>query len=507
MEDFHKRPWNFNLFLLLLFSISCIFIDIFIEALLCVLCNNSEYLKKYPKPKNDTNDTFKFNMTDEMIPDNGKTKLKQEEIKEKLKDKEGKEDPKIIIDYIKYFANFADAAYYTSDPKLKSVTIKINENNFHNWDVLVKIESKIYSIFDVPNNCLILKNDEFKKLVFAFPGTQTWAQILLQFLGSIAPRYYPSYTNSSNILINRYFGNRASEIIKIINSPEYSEDFKQIFNRIKDKYQIIFTGHSLGGAMAQTFFAFAQGKNYISKENNTAFVITYQQPRVGNYFFSKFVVKNVEVIIRKTNTHDYIKLVPSIFMIFSFYLFIPMIIAIYIFTFFCNGRGSANESKKIGCQFLFIFIYFIFIFRLDLVYVHAGIDYSDDHLKFSTFQKIIIFIVICIIFYSIIKFIKYTMRLPLSYLLILILLSYISQTNFTIVSETRNNAVKPETTIYGNSEQSSESTDEIASKPQENDVSSSGGDFIGNYFNFTEEDLEKGVKEEAYFKDFHNELS
>ena len=66
-------------------------------------------------------------------------------------------------------------------------------------------------------------------------------------------------------------------------------------------YQIIFVGHSLGGAMAtlSSFYCFDQ--NIIKAE---PVLLTFGQPRVGNELFAKYFTKKVKQIYRFARSKD-----------------------------------------------------------------------------------------------------------------------------------------------------------------------------------------------------------
>ena len=111
----------------------------------------------------------------------------------------------------------------------------------------------------------MVKDTKNKKLIVSFPGTTSLLQLLEEVLGSSFKNFHKNI--NENILISRYFGERISEILNYIFSPEITE-------LLKDNYQIISTGHSLGGAIVQVFIYFALVEGKINK-NNTPMTITF----------------------------------------------------------------------------------------------------------------------------------------------------------------------------------------------------------------------------------------
>ena len=102
-------------------------------------------------------------------------------------------------------------------------------------------------------NFAILKSDKYKKIICAFPGTTNGLQFILEvlfsFLVSIANK------NEENFKVSKMFYDVFENI---------KEDFVNALQSLPEinnkNYQIIFVGHSLGGAMAtlSSFYCFDQ---------------------------------------------------------------------------------------------------------------------------------------------------------------------------------------------------------------------------------------------------------
>ena len=73
------------------------------------------------------------------------------------------------------------------------------------------------------------------------------------------------------------------ELLEYIYTPEINK-------LIKKNYQLIATGHSLGGAIAEAFIYSSLIKNKITKKNSPI-ALTFSQPRVGNKLFKNFWIK------------------------------------------------------------------------------------------------------------------------------------------------------------------------------------------------------------------------
>ena len=125
-------------------------------------------------------------------------------------------------------------------------------------------------------NIAILKNDKYKKIVVTFPGTTTYIQIIDELYDEELVELPIKDGKQSYYVMKNYYN-----IFKRIE--------KDLFNSLepltKDPdYQVIFTGHSIGGVMASlASFYYIKKYNYTSKN----ILITFGQPKVGNIIFAK----------------------------------------------------------------------------------------------------------------------------------------------------------------------------------------------------------------------------
>lgn len=148
------------------------------------------------------------------------------------------------------------------------------------------------------NYFFTFKNDSLKTVIISFPGTLSKPQLLDEVFGS----GLISFEGSKQVLIGEYFGKRAEILLELI----FNEELEKL---IKNNYQIISTGHSLGGAMAQCFMYFALSKGKINK-NNFPMTITFGQPKVGNKYFSNYLDDNAFLNLRFVNKDDIVTKIP-----------------------------------------------------------------------------------------------------------------------------------------------------------------------------------------------------
>ena len=141
-----------------------------------------------------------------------------------------------------------------------------------NWDIINKGNTFKDNYF------FTIKNDTLKTVIVTFPGTLGIIQLFEEVIGSSLENF--NENSNSPILIGKYFGERTKKLFDIIFNEELD-------NLMKQKYQIITTGHSLGGAMAQCFMYFAIIKEKISKVN-LPMTITYGHQKLVITFLPNF---------------------------------------------------------------------------------------------------------------------------------------------------------------------------------------------------------------------------
>ena len=220
--------------------------------------------------------------------------------------------------------NFADLPYdYGKIEKEKNF-----QERFKDWEIFEK------NIIGKDNCFYAFKNEKFKIIIISFPGTNIAStQLLEEILGSSFKNFH---INNKNILVSQYFGERISELLNYIFTPKLNE-------LLKNDYQIISTGHSLGGAIAQAFIYFSLTENRINKKN-FPMTITFNQPKVGNKIFADFLNEN-SLNLRFTKGTDIVSSIP-----FSNFGFIDMCKYIFnkrnIYNEYVHTRGYINISDS-----------------------------------------------------------------------------------------------------------------------------------------------------------------
>jgi hypothetical protein len=174
-----------------------------------------------------------------------------------------------MISYYSWFASYG----YCDDVNIPLFCCK-NYLDFFTEKWQIVSESSIDEYFDF--NFVLWRNDEYKKFVLAFPGTR---HDIIELLGEAVNSKLVEYDDKGVKVVN-YFYKVMLKMKEIIFTPEVLSDIDS-----HPGYQVIVTGHSLGGAVASLIIYEAVNRNYISPEYNEPVLITLGQPRTGNEQF------------------------------------------------------------------------------------------------------------------------------------------------------------------------------------------------------------------------------
>ena len=192
-----------------------------------------------------------------------------------------------MLSYYSWFASYG----YCEDVDVPLFCCKDFINFFtEKWTIVS--ESSITDFFNF--NFVLWRNDEYKKYIFAFPGTRN---DIIELLNEAVNIKLVDYNDEDNgIKLVNYFYKVAKEIREILFTPETFKDFEA-----HPGYQFIFTGHSLGASVAADILYDAINRNYFSASDTNPALITFGMPRTGNEewvidFNSK--VKNVLRVVR-----------------------------------------------------------------------------------------------------------------------------------------------------------------------------------------------------------------
>ena len=174
-----------------------------------------------------------------------------------------------MISYYSWFASYG----YCDDVNIPLFCCKNYLDFFiEKWQIVS--ESSIDEYFDF--NFVLWRNDEYKKFVLAFPGTR---HDIIELLGEAINSKLVEYDDKGVKVVN-YFYKVMLQMKEIIFIPEVLSDINS-----HPGYQVIVTGHSLGGSVASLIIYEAVSRNYISPEYNEPVLITFGQPRTGNEQF------------------------------------------------------------------------------------------------------------------------------------------------------------------------------------------------------------------------------
>jgi len=194
----------------------------------------------------------------------------------------------------KYFLNFASFGYCTiKEMEERSCCQELLESE--GWDIIVKETINLDNY-----NFAILKNNQSRKIIVTFPGTRGKYQFLEQV-------YYSNgvpFDGDKKEKIMNYF----KQVWVLIKSV-IGENLKLLYEIYPD-YQYVFTGHSLGGAMASIAALDSVKYGSLKRSEISPVLITYGQPRTGNDIFANEVMKHIPIIYRVVRQGDFIATFP-----------------------------------------------------------------------------------------------------------------------------------------------------------------------------------------------------
>ncbi|KAI9292203.1 alpha/beta-hydrolase, partial [Neoconidiobolus thromboides FSU 785] len=135
--------------------------------------------------------------------------------------------------------------------------------------------------------------------------------IVLSFRGT--SNIYNWFSNAQVLLTNLYFGNFKIKVhsgFKAMNEKLfklYSNDLKELLKQYSD-FNLIITGHSLGGAVSS--LATIKIKEKLNIKDDRLINISYGSPRVGNHHFALKYNSMKHRVLRVTNKRDIVPHIP-----------------------------------------------------------------------------------------------------------------------------------------------------------------------------------------------------
>ncbi|CAJ0961066.1 unnamed protein product, partial [Mesorhabditis belari] len=167
----------------------------------------------------------------------------------------------------KYF-QFSAAAYAETPEKCLMNAFPMNENR-----QLINIMTASCDVISSLCSGYIVKSDSLQELTIVFRGTKTQEQLLLEGWSTLTPQKDFFGIGS----VNAYFF-RAHNLL-------WDSVGAALMNPAWKKYRVVFTGHSLGAALAALAAARTVAQNL--RAGNQVKVITFGEPRVGSVIFAK----------------------------------------------------------------------------------------------------------------------------------------------------------------------------------------------------------------------------
>jgi len=201
------------------------------------------------------------------------------------------------VNMIKYYSWWASFGYCSYNETLAGQCCSHN-GLLENWEIFSQGYINSFKAFSY--DWVLLKSDMYKKYIISVPGTRENFQLVME----AADSYLKSYAKDSTKkikLVNYFY-----DLYKKLENDLFSTENLAEINNHPD-YQVIVTGHSLGGAVAAIISFAIKYQNYF---NNSVVLITLGQPRTGNYYFAEYVTQNVDHIFRIAREGDIVVSIP-----------------------------------------------------------------------------------------------------------------------------------------------------------------------------------------------------
>ena len=207
--------------------------------------------------------------------------------------------PKTISQEMLSFYSWFGSYGYCEDDLIPLFCCKSHFQFFtEKWTIID--ESSVTDYFDY--NYVIWRNDEYKKYIFAFPGTRN---DIIELLGEAINIKLVNYYESDNgIKVVNYFYKVLNAIKGLVFSTSTLQDIEN-----HPGYQFVFTGHSLGASVASLMLYHGVTSNFITQENKPA-LIGFGMPRTGNEDWVLDFNSRIKNILRVVRDGDIVASLP-----------------------------------------------------------------------------------------------------------------------------------------------------------------------------------------------------
>ena len=148
---------------------------------------------------------------------------------------------------------------------------------------------------------IMIHNSNTKRFIISFEGTTGTTQLVHEIIDATSIKY--TLHDIANAQIDTYFGTFYVSHVR----NNFFSDLKNAINKFSN-YQYIFTGHSLGGALAAIAGQDAILSGLLPKDS--VLMYTYGSPRVGNYQLSSNMNQIFAANYRVVHYQDIVPHVP-----------------------------------------------------------------------------------------------------------------------------------------------------------------------------------------------------
>jgi len=243
---------------------------------------------------NDTKDTNETNATNDTNDMNSNNKIINE-IENKFDYDES------------FYIYLLDQLPYGFEDQVRNMTCG------YTCDKLIELNQTIellefYQVISVQSDkvaYVVLKNEQKKEIYFSFKGTNANLQLIHEFIHSTYEPYETVFFKLENAKAMQYF----QQVYLLSFQDDIVKNLRK-YAYLQDEYKFVFSGFSLGAALASLASLDAITSDIIKTRADSPVLYTHGSPRVANAVLSDYINSIVPVMFRVVNYNDLVPHVP-----------------------------------------------------------------------------------------------------------------------------------------------------------------------------------------------------
>uniref|UniRef100_A0A914DFU9 Fungal lipase-like domain-containing protein n=1 Tax=Acrobeloides nanus TaxID=290746 RepID=A0A914DFU9_9BILA len=157
------------------------------------------------------------------------------------------------------------------------------------------------------NTCagMLAVSDEAKAVYVVYKGSSVDKQLFQEFVHGVAAQLgaWEKFVDGSGVMTYFY-----SAFTKLFTTGGMKKELLNLKKKYEG-YRIWITGHSLGGSLASMTALYLVNQTIFPADKVR--LVTFGEPRTGNYLYAKAIEKNLEFRYRVVNKNDFVTNIPG----------------------------------------------------------------------------------------------------------------------------------------------------------------------------------------------------